>query len=145
VYENGLPFVRLGEYADIRLNAYPDQVLRGRIGNIGPILDPNLRTAKVRLEVQNSGMMRLGMFATATFYGHQKDTYATVPATAVLHLHDRNWVYEPVEQGRFRRVEVGTGRMIPAVPSEKQEIISGLKPSQLVITNALDLQSTVEQ
>jgi len=145
VYENDLPFVRLGEYADIRLNAYPDQVLRGRIGNIGPILDPNLRTAKVRLEVQNSGMMRLGMFATATFYGHKKDTYAAVPATAVLHLHDRNWVYEPVEQGRFRRVEVVTGKMIPAVPTEKQEIISGLKPGQLVITNALDLQSTVEQ
>ena len=98
VYENDLPFVRLGEYADIHLNAYPDQVLRGRIGNIGPILDPNLRTAKVRLEVQNPGMLRIGMFATATFYGPKKEAYATVPATAMLHLHDRNWVY--VADGR---------------------------------------------
>ncbi|HEV3279963.1 MAG TPA: efflux RND transporter permease subunit [Terriglobia bacterium] len=54
VYENDLPFVRLGEYADIHLNAYPDVHLKGRIGNIGPILDPNIRTAKVRLEVANS-------------------------------------------------------------------------------------------
>jgi len=145
VYENDLPFVRLGEYADVHINAYPDQVLRGRIGNIGAILDPNLRTAKVRLEVDNPGMLRLGMFATATFYGPRKDAFATVPATAVLHLHDRNWVYEPAEHGRFRRFEVVTGKMLPATPSEKQEIVSGLKPGQQVVANALDLQSTVEQ
>ncbi len=145
VYENDLPFVRLGEFADVRMNAYPDQVLKGRIGNIGPILDPNLRTAKVRLEVQNPGMLRLGMFATATFFGPKKDVYATVPATAVLHLHDRNWVYEPAEHGRFRRVEVVTGKMFPTAPSRLQEILSGLKPGQQVVTNALDLQATVEQ
>ncbi|MGO8786185.1 MAG: efflux RND transporter periplasmic adaptor subunit [Terriglobia bacterium] len=145
VYENDLPFVRLGEYADVHLNAYPDQNLRGRIGNIGAVLDPNLRTAKVRLEVANPGLLRLGMFATATFYGPKKEGYAAIPATAVLHLHDRNWVYEPVEQGRFRRVEVVTGKMIPETPVEKQEIVSGLKPGQQVVANALDLQSTVEQ
>ena len=83
VYENDLPFVRLGEYADIHLNAYPDLVLKGRIGNISPILDPNLRTAKVRLEVQNSGLLRLGMFVTATFYGMKKEVHAIVPAGAV--------------------------------------------------------------
>jgi cobalt-zinc-cadmium efflux system membrane fusion protein len=145
VYENDLPFVRLGEYADIHLTAYPDQVLRGRIGNIGPILDPNLRTAKVRLEVQNPGMLRLGMFATATFYGPKKEAHATVPATAVLHLHDRNWVYTPVEHGRFQRLEVVTGKMLPASGSEQQEILSGLSPGQQVVANALDLQATVEQ
>ncbi|MFZ0962579.1 MAG: efflux RND transporter periplasmic adaptor subunit [Terriglobia bacterium] len=145
VYENDLPFVRLGEYAAVHLNAYPDVALRGRIGNIGPILDPNLRTAKVRLEVPNPGMLRLGMFVTATFYGPKKETYSSVPATAVLHLHDRNWVYTPVGDGRFRRVEVVTGKMLPATPSQLQEIISGLKPGQQVVANALDLQATVEQ
>ena len=113
VYENDLPFVRLGEYADIHLNAYPDLVLKGRIGNIGPILDPNLRTAKVRLEVQNPGMLRLGMFVTATFYGMKKEVHATVPASAVLHLHDRDWVYVPIEGGRFQRLEVVAGKMLP--------------------------------
>ena len=127
------------------MNAYPDQVLRGRIGNIGPILDPNLRTAKVRLEVQNPGMLRLGMFATATFYGPRKEAHATVPATAILHLHDRNWVYVPMGGGRFRRVEVVAGKMLPAAPSPTQEIISGLAPGQQVVANALDLQATVEQ
>jgi cobalt-zinc-cadmium efflux system membrane fusion protein len=90
-------------------------------------------------------MLRLGMFATATFYGPKKVAYATVPATSVLHLHDRNWVYTPVAHGRFRRLEVVTGKMIPGNPSEQQEIISGLEPGQQVVANALDLQSTVEQ
>ena len=72
VYENDLKNVRVGEYADVKLNAYPDRVLSGRISNIGPILDPTIRTAKVRLEIANPGMMRVGMFATATFRGDDK-------------------------------------------------------------------------
>jgi cobalt-zinc-cadmium efflux system membrane fusion protein len=145
VYENDLSFVRLGEYADIHLNAYPDLVLKGRIGNISPILDPNLRTAKVRLEVRNPGMLRLGMFVTATFYGLKKEVRTTVPATAILHLHDRDWVYVPAEGGRFQRVEVVAGKMLPGNPGERQEVLSGLRPGQQVVVKALDLQATVEQ
>jgi cobalt-zinc-cadmium efflux system membrane fusion protein len=70
--------------------------------------------------------------------------HATVPAAAVLHLHDRNWVYVPAGAGRFRRVEVVTGKMLPAA-GENQEVISGIKTGQQVVANALNLQSTVEQ
>src|SRR5579885_2332179 len=68
VYENDLVNVRLGEKADIRLNAYPGRVFSGTIGNIGPILDPGIRTAKVRIEMRNPGLMRPGMFVSATFH-----------------------------------------------------------------------------
>jgi cobalt-zinc-cadmium efflux system membrane fusion protein len=142
VYENDLAQVHMGEYADIHLNAYPDRVLKGRIGNIGQIMDPNLRTAKVRLEVENPGLMRFGMFVTATFHGATAEKHATVPATAVLHLHDRDWVYTPVKVGTFRRVEVNGGDMLPG---NLQEIASGLKPGTQVVANALVLQNTVEQ
>jgi cobalt-zinc-cadmium efflux system membrane fusion protein len=142
VYENDLDAVRVGETADIRLNAYPNQVLKGRVDNVLPILDPNIRTAKVRLEVKNPGTIRIGMFATATFYGKQPETHAAVPATAVLHLHDRDWVYAPLGSGHFKRVEVGTGSMLP---DKQQEIVSGIKPGDQVVSNALDLQNTVEQ
>ncbi|HEY1203801.1 MAG: efflux RND transporter periplasmic adaptor subunit [Bryobacteraceae bacterium] len=142
VYENDLAQVHLGEYADIHLNAYPDRTLRGRIGNIGQIMDPNLRTAKVRLEVENPGLMRFGMFVTATFHGAAKEKHATVPSTAVLHLHDRDWVYTPVQDGRFRRVEVTAGNMLPG---NLQEVDSGIQPGAHVVANALVLQDTVEQ
>ncbi len=142
VYENNLAQVRLGEYADVRLNAFPDRVFRGRVSNIGQILDPNLHTAKVRLEIENPGLMRFGMFVTATFHGMEAERHAAVPATAILHLHDRDWVYIPTSEGHFRRNEVVAGGMLPG---NMQDVKSGLKPGDKVVANALVLQSTVEQ
>lgn len=142
VYENDLDAVRVGDIADIHLNAYPNQVFKGRVDNILPVLDPNIRTAKVRLEVKNPGPIRIGMFVTATFYGKQPETHAAVPASAILHLHDREWVYAPLGNAHFKRVEVVTGNMLPG---KQQEVVSGIKPGDQVVSNALDLQNTVEQ
>jgi len=142
VYENDMAKVHMGEYADIRLNAYPDRVLKARISNILPILDPNLRTTKVRLEVENPGLLRFGMFVTAIFHGQQEQRRASVPATAILHLHDREWVYMPADNGAFRRLEVVAGNMLP---NNMQEIISGIKAGDQVVANALVLQDTVEK
>jgi cobalt-zinc-cadmium efflux system membrane fusion protein len=142
VYENDLDAVKLGQSADIHLNAYPGKVIKGRIDNIFPILDPNIRTAKVRIEVPNpEKLMRIGMFVTAMFYGRQPQMHASVPATAILHLHDRDWVYLPLGSGHFKRVEVVGGGMLP---NNQQEVISGLQPGAEVIQNALVFQNTVE-
>jgi cobalt-zinc-cadmium efflux system membrane fusion protein len=142
VYENDLSSVHLGQNADIRLNAYPDKNFTGVISNVGPILDPNIRTAKVRLEVRNPGLMRPGMFVTATFHGQTRERRAAVPATAILHLHDRDWVYVPTKDGKFRRTEVTGGDMLPG---NMQEIVAGLAPGDKVVANALEFQNTVEQ
>jgi cobalt-zinc-cadmium efflux system membrane fusion protein len=142
VYENNMAQVRLGEFADIHLVAYPDRVLKGRISNILPIVDPNLRTAKVRLEVENPGLMRVGNFVTATFHGETSERRATVPSSAILHLHDRESVYTPLGNGRFKRQEVIAGSMLP---NNMQEIVSGIEPGAQVISNALVFQNTVEQ
>ena len=142
VYENDLSTVHLGEKAEIRLNAYPDKVFTGVISNVGPVLDPNIRTAKVRIEVRNPGLMRPGMFVTSTFHGERKDTRAAVPATAILHLHDRDWIYVPEKDKQFRRIEVVGGDMLP---DGMQEVVSGIAPGQQVVANALEFQNTVEQ
>jgi membrane fusion protein, heavy metal efflux system len=141
VYENDLRSVHLGETADMSLNAYPDQVLKGTISNIGAILDGTIRTAKVRIEVRNPGFMRPGMFATATFHGLKKEAHATVPASAILHLHDRDWVYVPADDNKFRRLEVVAGETLP---NQMQEVLSGLQPGQKVVASALALQNTVD-
>jgi cobalt-zinc-cadmium efflux system membrane fusion protein len=142
VYENDLPTVRVGDSADIHLTAYPDRVLTGRISNVSAMLDPSIRTAKVRIEVATPGLLRLGMFVTATFHGQSRQSRAAVPATAILHLHDREWVYVPADAANFQRVEVVSGEMLPG---HMQEIVSGLEPGQRVVSNALVLQNTVEQ
>jgi cobalt-zinc-cadmium efflux system membrane fusion protein len=142
VYENDLGNVRLGQKADIRLNAYPDQIFSGTISNIGPVLDPNIRSAKVRIEMRNPGLMRPGMFVTATFHGRKKETRAAVPAAAILHLHDRDWVYVPMKNSQFRRTQVVGGDMLP---DNMQEVVSGIAPGQQVVANALEFQNSAEQ
>jgi membrane fusion protein, heavy metal efflux system len=141
VYENDMATVRLGETADVKLNAFGDRVFKGKISNIGAILDPNIRTAKVRIEVPNPGqIMRPGMFATATFYSLDKKTYTSVPSSAILHLHDRDWVFIPT-QGKFRRTQVTGGAQLP---NNMQEILSGLQPGQQVVSNAGTIQNAID-
>jgi cobalt-zinc-cadmium efflux system membrane fusion protein len=142
VFENELRNVHLGDSAEVRLNAYPDKMFRGRVSDIGPILDPATRTAKVRLELENSGLMRVGMFVKAVFHAGTKEAHAAVPATAILHLHDREWVYVPAGGNSFRRVEVKAGNMLAG---SLQEILSGVTPGEQVVSNALVLQNTAEQ
>ncbi len=142
VWENDMAQIHIGEYADIHLAAYPDRVFHAHINNILPVLDPNIRTAKVRLDMENPGLLRLGMFVTATFHGPQTEKDATVPSTAILHLHDREWVYAPLGDGHFRRLEITAG---DTLPGNLQEVTSGLKVGDQVITNALVFQNTVEQ
>jgi cobalt-zinc-cadmium efflux system membrane fusion protein len=141
VYENDLASVHVGDAAQIVLNAFPDRMFSGRVSNIGAVLDPVIRTAKVRLEVANPGMMRIGMFATATFRGQKRETHTQVPASAIMHLQDRDWVFEPTPDKKFRRVEVRGGVMLP---NQMQEVVSGLPLGQQVVTNAVVLENTFE-
>ena len=142
VYENDLATVRLGDNAEIRLNAYPDKMFRGKVSNIGSVLDPTLRTAKVRLEVDNPGNMRLGMFVKATFRGQAMEMHTEVPASAIMHMHDRDYVFLPAPDNKFRRVEVVGGDVLP---NNVQEVKSGLKAGQQVVSNALVLDHVIGQ
>jgi membrane fusion protein, heavy metal efflux system len=142
VYENDLATVKIGDSAEITLNAYPGKILKGTISNISPILDPNIRTGKVRVEVANPGLMKVGMFVTATFHGVKNEVHTAVPASAILHLHDREYVYVPAPERKFRRVEVVSGSELP---DGRQEIMSGISVGQQIVSNALVMQHTVEQ
>jgi len=143
VYENDLASVHVGQDAEVRLNAYPGRMFAGRISNIAPVLDLSLRTAKVRIEVSNPGLiMRVGMFVRATFHDRKKESRAAVPAAAVLHLHDQDWVYVPAGTNQFRRLQVTAGSVLP---DNMVEITSGLRPGEQLVGNALILQNAVEQ
>jgi cobalt-zinc-cadmium efflux system membrane fusion protein len=141
VYENDLPKVHLGEEAQIKLAAYPDMPLTGRVSDIGPVLDPTIRTAKVRIEVANPGILRLGMFVTATLLSRNVTAHAVLPASAILLLHDRDWVFVPAGQGQFRRVEVAVG---DTLPGNMVEILSGIAPEGQAVKDVLELEAKVE-
>jgi cobalt-zinc-cadmium efflux system membrane fusion protein len=134
--------VHVGDIAEINVNGY-DEKFPGKVINISQVLDPNTRTAKVRIELPNpKGVMRAGMFVTATFRTRQPVDRVVVPAAAVVHLHDKDWVYLPAGGNQFRRVAVKLG------PQEKdgyEQVISGLKAGDQVVTNALQFSSAAEE
>ena len=142
VYENDIPKLQMGQEAGIKLNAYPDRPFTGRISDIGPVLDPQLRTAKVRIQVHNPGFLRLGMFVTATFTSRKTESHSAVPAEAILHLHDRDWVFIPAGDNHFRRTEVHTGQMLTG---NRQVILSGINPGQQIVNHALLLENAGNQ
>jgi cobalt-zinc-cadmium efflux system membrane fusion protein len=70
--------------------------------------------------------------------------HTIVPASAVLHMHDRDFVFVPAPDKKFRRVEVVGGEVLTE-DTKLQEIKSGLKPGQQVVTNALVLDHVLAQ
>ena len=142
VYENELPSLSVNQTATIHFNAYSDKVVTGRISEIDPILDPNIRTAKVRVAVKNPGFMKIGMFVTASFVSQKQEPHTVVPANAIAHLHDQDFVYVSKGSGSFALTKVVGGAMLPG---NFQVVQSGLQAGQQVASNALELQSTVTQ
>jgi cobalt-zinc-cadmium efflux system membrane fusion protein len=78
------------------------------------------------------------MFATASFRSLTEQLRTMVPSTAILRLHDKDWVFVPVGGNRFRRVEVQAG----AVSSGGFQVIeNGLSKGDKVVANALQFSS----
>jgi cobalt-zinc-cadmium efflux system membrane fusion protein len=141
-YEDVLAKVHEGDFAEIRANAFPERVFRGKVGNISRVLDPATRTAKVRIEIANpGGVLRAGMFATASFKSPQPVTRVVIPTSAVVRLHDKDWVFVPEGGNRFRRQTVELGAVLA---DGRQEVIAGLAPSAKVVENALQFSSASE-
>ncbi|MGA7158108.1 MAG: efflux RND transporter periplasmic adaptor subunit [Acidobacteriaceae bacterium] len=143
VYENDLAGVHVGQHADIQLNAFPGKTFSGTISDIGAELDPTTRTAKVRIQVANPDhLLRVGMFATGTIDGAHAQQHTVIPANALLQLHDRTYVFEPVGHDTFKRVQVQVGQTLPG---NLLEVLSGVNPGQQAVNNALDLENAAEQ
>jgi cobalt-zinc-cadmium efflux system membrane fusion protein len=143
VYENDLGEVHVGDTAEIRLNAYPTKVYRGTIADISRVLDPNTRSAKVRIVLSNQdASLRPGMFASAMFRSRKSQPRIVIPLTAVMRLQDKDWVFRKDGDRQFRRVEVHT---LGATADGAQQIQDGIKPGDQVVTNALEFSSAVTE
>lgn len=143
VFENDLGEVHVGDSADIRLNAFPDRVSKGKITDISRVLDPNTRSAKVRIVLPNpDGTLRAGMFAAATFHSRKLTDRVVVPATAIMRLHDKDWIFQKIGANRFRKIAVQADGL---APDGMQEIRTGVKPGDEVVTNALEFSTEVAE
>jgi membrane fusion protein, heavy metal efflux system len=143
VYENDLAEVNLGDPVEISLNAYPDKRYQGTVADISRVLDPNLRSAKVRIVLANSdGALRPNMYAVAIFRSRKLRPHLVIPATAMMRLQDKDWVFRREGQNQFRKLEVhSTG-----ATAEGQELQGGvLKSGDEVVANALEFSSAMAE
>lgn len=143
VYENDLGDVHVGDTAEIRFNTYPTKVYRGTIADISRVLDPNTRSAKVRIVLPNQdASLRPGMFAAATFRSRKSQSRIVIPSTAVMRLQDKDWVFRKDGDHQFRRVEV---HALGATADGAQQIQDGIKVGDQVVANALEFSSAVTE
>jgi membrane fusion protein, heavy metal efflux system len=143
VYENDLGAVHLDDTAEIRLRAYPDKTFHGKVADISRVLDPATRSAKVRIVLPNrDGSLRLGMFAVATFRPREAQSRVVVPASALIRLQDKDWVFRKEEPQRFHRVEV---RTLGGIADGVQPIQDGLSAGEEIVANALEFSSAVAE
>ena len=132
VYEANLPFVRLGQAAEMRLTYQPGKIWRGRVTYIPPIVEEKTRTVKVRLEFANpSGSLKPEMYVDVEFKGSLGKTLA-VPESAVLSTGERALVFVTDGEGTFEPREVSTGMKV----RNYYEIKSGLSAGEKVATGA---------
>jgi cobalt-zinc-cadmium efflux system membrane fusion protein len=143
VFENDLGEVHLGDAAEIRLNAFPTRVFKGKVADISRVLDPNTRSAKVRIVLGNTdGALRPGMFAVATFRSRKLTERVVVPSTTIMRLHDKDWVFRKEGGNRFRKIAIEADGL---APDGMQEIRNGVKPGDELVTNALEFSTEVAE
>ena len=142
VFENDLGQVHLGDPAELRLNAFPDRAFRGKISDISRVLDPNTRSAKVRIVLLNTdGALRPGMYAVATFRSRRSQQHLVIPSTAMMRLQDRDWVFRKDGAQTFRQVEVHTTGQSPDGMNEIQD--GAVSPGQQIVMNALEFSAAM--
>lgn len=133
LYEQDFQTVRVGSEAVITTAAYPGLTLRGRVAYIDPRVEPQARTAKVRVEVPNQdGRLRLGMYVSMVFTTPGKNRVLVVPRTAVQALGERLVVYLPVkeEEGKFLQRDIRVGALV----GDSYAVLGGLQPGEIVVT-----------
>jgi membrane fusion protein, heavy metal efflux system len=142
VFENDLGQVHLGDSAEVRVNAFPERVFHGKISDISRVLDPNTRSAKVRIVLANrDGALRPGMYAVANFRSRKPHQHVVIPSTSVMRLQDRDWVFRKETTRTFRQIEVHT---VGETSDGMHEIEDGeVKQGQEIVTNALEFSSAM--
>lgn len=144
IFEQDLAFVKTGQKAKIRINAYPDQQYNAKIAYIYPTLSSQTRTTQIRLELANrQGLLKPGMYAEVQLDTAGKSQVIAIPNSAVIDSGTRKVALVEVAEGRFepRELELGMSS------DDYVEVISGIGEGEKVVTRAnflIDAESNLK-
>lgn len=133
VYEQDLPMVQVGQVAEVELDAYPGERFAGEVSFIYPTLTTATRTAKVRIELDNSnGKLRANMYAAVLLSGDLGNKGLSVPESAILDTGKRQTILVERGEGRFEPRQVKVGRRADGYV----EILDGVTAGEKVVVSA---------
>ncbi len=146
IYDNELPWIKVGQKATMELSYAPGKVLEGKVMYIYPYLDEKARDVKVRLEFLNPGIeLKPGMYTNVWIETPAIKDAIIVPVEAVIRSGQRNLVFVTRGEGRFEPREVQIGE---ESDDGKIRIVSGLFENEEVVISAqflLDSESRLQE
>lgn len=146
VYEYELPWLELGQMATLELAYLPGEKMQGELTYIAPFLDPNTRTAEVRLELDNSaGKLKPEMFGNAVIEAAPRPDVLAIPSNAVIRSGERTIAIVALGGGKFepRDIELGLDS-----GDGKLEVRSGLEAGEDVVVSSqflIDSESNLQE
>lgn len=146
VYEQDLPYVKLGQEATVTLSYLPGRTFRGRVTYVYPDVNEKTRTARVRMEFHNPGFfLKPGMFASVRVSAELNPSALLVPDSAVLRSGEKDTVFVALEGGKFEPRSITIG---PRAEGDRYQVISGLNEGERVVTSGqfmLDSESHMRE
>jgi cobalt-zinc-cadmium efflux system membrane fusion protein len=141
IFEHDLAGLRVGDRAEVTVEAYPHRKFNGRVTYIGDEVDLTTRAVRARIEVPNADhVLKPGMFARAAIDADGAREVVVAPDSAIYEIDGKAVVFVPAGDGRFSVQPVTLGGR----GNETVEITAGLKPGdEVVAKGGLALKSLI--
>jgi cobalt-zinc-cadmium efflux system membrane fusion protein len=141
VFERDVHSIAVGQKADVTATAYPDEHFFAHVSRIGNVVDPQTRTAKVRVLVSNRDFrLKPGMSTSVSLVVPNGDSSLTVPAKAVFVENSKSFAYVQVGDREFARRDVET----VARGSDRLRVVRGLSAGDRVVSDGVLLLRQLE-
>jgi Cu(I)/Ag(I) efflux system membrane fusion protein/cobalt-zinc-cadmium efflux system membrane fusion protein len=133
IYEYEMPWVKVGQQAEVVLPSMPGKIRVGKVIYIFPFLEPKTRTVRVRMAFDNAeSALKPDMFASVKIKPVVSLDAVVVPIQAVIHSGERNVVIIDLGEGRFMPREVVLGVEAEGV----YEVLEGLSEGERIVTSS---------
>lgn len=145
VFEQDYPLVKIGANAVTSLDAQPGVLYEGKVVFVHPHLDPDTRSALVRIQIDNHDLrLRQGMYATVRIEASDQQPLKLIPREAVIDTGTRKLAFVSLGHGRFEPRTLTLG----VAGSEKIQVLKGLELGERVVTSGqflLDTESRLRE
>ncbi len=142
IYEVDLARVHVGQQLEAVTTTFPDQVFRGQISRISPVIDPNKQTTQIKCEVENPGLKLKPQMLARVKIVTKPGAALVVPQRALVYDGDAYYAFVETEPSLFQRRAIKIGSWNEGGYAR---VLSGLQPGERVMTQSLTLNALWHQ